>query len=156
MDSSTDSLRAFFPALNASLNALAALLLLYGFVLIRRRQFEAHRKVMITAFSVSTLFLVSYLYYHLSYPPNRFGGQGALKTFYLLLLASHVILAAVITPLVLRLLWLGSKASFAKHARLARIVWPLWMYTSVTGVLIYFLLYQWYPVPPVFVGVSNP
>lgn len=135
---------AFFPALNASLNALAAVLLLAGYLLIRRGQRAAHERVMSAAFTVSAVFLASYLYYHFNYASGRFGGTGPVRTFYFAMLISHVLLATLMVPFILRMLWLAKKARYLEHAKLARKVWPVWMYTSVTGVLVYFMLYHWY------------
>lgn len=138
----------FLPALNASLNAVAAVLLLWGFVLIKNGQKERHLKVMWTAFGVSSVFLASYLYYHFNYTSTRFGGQGWIRPVYFTVLISHIILATVMVPFILRLLYLAQTGSFAGHSRLARIVWPVWMYTSVTGVFVYFMLYHWFPGVP--------
>ena len=144
-----------FPLVNACLNAAAAFFLLLGFVWIKRGQREAHRKAMITAFVISAAFLVNYLWYHFHYSSNRFGGTGLIRPLYFGMLISHIVLAVVIVPLILKLLWLASKQNYAKHARLGRWVWPLWMYTSVTGVLVYLMLYQWYPSPPSQHAVSE-
>jgi putative membrane protein len=140
---------SFFPALNASLNGLAALLLLWGFVLIKKGRREAHEKVMTAAFAVSATFLACYLWYHFHYASNRFGGVGLVRGLYFTMLISHILLATAMVPFILRLLWLGYRGSFSAHARLGRRVWPVWMYTSVTGVLVYFMLYHWFPGVPV-------
>ena len=138
----------FFPALNAGLNAVAALLLLLGFVLIKKGHRETHKKVMTAAFVVSALFLTSYLYYHFNYSANRFAGEGLIRALYFAMLISHIILAVAMVPFILRLLFLGYKDRNVEHARLGRKVWPVWMYTSVTGVLIYWMLYHAYPGAP--------
>ncbi len=138
----------FFPALNACLNAMATLLLLLGYILVKNRRFEAHRKIMWSAFGVSALFLISYLYYHFNFSSNRFAGVGAIRYFYFAMLISHIILAVGILPFILRLLYVAQKGAFEKHKKLARWVWPIWIYNSVTGVLIYFMLYHWYPGVP--------
>jgi putative membrane protein len=133
------------PLVNACLNAMAALFLLIGFFLIRKRNKSAHLRAMLTAFVFSSLFLLSYLWYHTHYASSHFGGEGFVRYFYFGMLISHVLLAVVIVPLAARLLWLAYHESFSRHAQLARVVWPVWMYVSVTGVLIYLMLYQWYP-----------
>ncbi len=136
---------AFLPKLNASLNAIAAFFLVLGFFAIKNQKILWHRIFMSTAFLVSALFLGFYLYYHFNFPSQRFQGQGLIRVFYFSMLLSHVILAVVILPFILRLFFLAFKERFLEHKRLARIIWPLWIYTSVTGVLIYFFLYEWFP-----------
>lgn len=138
----------FLPALNATLNALAAIFLLWGFVLIKKGQRLAHQRVMTLAFGTSAVFLASYLYYHYNFVSNRFGGQGLIRLIYFSILISHVILATLMVPFILRLLYLGYQGSFEKHKKLGRKVWPVWMYTSVTGVVVYFMLYHWFPGAP--------
>jgi len=133
------------PLINAILNGCAGLFLLWGFVLVKQRKLEAHKKVMTVAFLVSAAFLANYLYYHFNYDAIRFGGQGPIRTLYFTILITHVILATLMVPFILRILWLSWKGQFARHAKLARWVWPVWMYVSVTGVLIYLMLYQWFP-----------
>jgi uncharacterized membrane protein YozB (DUF420 family) len=132
------------PAINATLNATSAVLLSLGYYFIRRRAITAHKRCMIGAFATSTLFLISYLIYHL---PGRFGsirftGSGGVRIVYFTILISHTILAAVIVPLVLTTLSRAWKAQFEKHKRIARWTLPLWFYVSVTGVIIYWMLYQ--------------
>ena len=132
-------------ALNASLNGLSAVFLSSGYVLIRRRRIAAHKVCMISAFSVSTAFLVSYVVYHLRVGAVHFQGQGWIRPVYFALLLTHTILAVVIVPLVmLSLIW-GLKRRDEKHRRISKWTWPLWMYVSVTGVVIYLLLYQIFP-----------
>ncbi len=131
----------FFPLLNACLNGLAAVLLLWGFVLIKQRKLEAHGKVMNAAFWTSAAFLASYLYYHFNYSSQKYSGTGWLRTVYFVILISHIFLATLNLPFVLRLFWLAKRGDFVKHRALARWVWPVWIYVSVTGVLIYLLLY---------------
>lgn len=131
----------FFPTLNAILNAIAGLLLLWGYIEVKKGNKEIHKKIMGAAVVVSALFLSSYLYYHFNYQSYRFDGQGIWRPIYFFILASHVILAAVQLPFILRMLWLAWKKEYKKHARLARWVWPAWMYVSVTGVIVYLMLY---------------
>jgi putative membrane protein len=134
----------FFPQLNASLNAIAALFLLLGWVAIKKKSLRVHKFCMGTAFLVSSLFLASYLYYHYHFPSKKFLGEGFWRPLYFTLLISHIILATAILPFILRLLYLALKARFDEHRKMARWVWPLWIYTSVSGVLVYFFLYVWF------------
>ena len=129
---------------NASLNATSALALATGYVFIRRRRARLHRAAMITALSASALFLVFYLTRVAFTGTHEFAGTGAAKTAYLTILFSHMVLAVVIVPLVLRLLWLLRKRRFHDHARLARWTFPIWAYVSVTGLVVYLMLYQIY------------
>ena len=130
------------PALNASLNGTAAVLLAAGFVLIRRRRIRAHLMAMTGAFVVSTLFLVSYVIYHYHAGSRPFTGQGIVRPIYFTLLLTHIVLAAVIVPLALTTLYRAWRGEFARHTRVARWTLPIWLYVSVTGVLIYWLLYH--------------
>ena len=132
------------PALNATLNGLAGLFLLAGFYFIRRRQIARHRAAMISAFAMSTLFLISYLIYHANVGSKPFAGQGPIRTVYFTILISHVLLAAAIVPMALLTLTRGLKRDDARHRRIAKITWPIWMYVSVTGVVIYLMLYRMY------------
>ena len=130
------------PTLNACLNALSAALLVVGWLLIRRRRVAAHRRVMIAAFSTSTLFLISYLVYHAQVGATRFPGSGAVRTAYLVLLASHTVLAAAVPFLAVTSLVLGLRRRDATHRRVSRWTLPIWLYVSVTGVIVYWLLYR--------------
>lgn len=130
------------PELNASLNSLAAVLLIWGYTLIRRRRIEAHRKVMIAAFCVSVAFLVSYLAYHAQVGSVRFQKTGAIRTVYLTILLTHTVLAATVPFLAGISLYRGWKGSFEKHRRIARWTLPIWLYVSVTGVVVYWMLYR--------------
>lgn len=131
-----------FPEVNASLNAASALLLGAGLVFIRRREVALHRACMLAASAASALFLVSYLTYHAVAGVAHFMGQGTVRKVYFVLLTSHTVLAAVIVPMVLRTLFLGLTGNVERHRRLARWTAPLWMYVSVTGVVIYWMLYR--------------
>lgn len=134
---------AALPAVNAALNATSALLLVTGWVAIRRRRIAIHRAAMLGASMVSTLFLVSYVTYHAYAGSRPFTGQGmVLRAVYFPLLISHIVLAAVMVPFVLTTLYRALSGQFARHARLARLTLPLWLYVSVTGVLVYVLLYH--------------
>jgi putative membrane protein len=129
------------PFLNACLNTASALFLTAGFILIRLKKVSLHRACMLSAFALSTLFLASYLYYHAHAGVIRYTGQGFLRAAYFALLTSHSILAAVIVPLILRTLYLAVTVRFEDHRRWARWTLPLWFYVSVTGVVIYEMLY---------------
>lgn len=132
------------PTVNATLNATSAALLVAGLVLIRRRHIQAHRAVMITAVGVSLLFLVSYLTYHAQVGSRRFTGEGWIRPVYFAILISHTLLAAAVVPMAIVTLRRGLRRDDARHRRLARWTWPVWMYVSVTGVVIYVLLYHIY------------
>ena len=137
---------ADLPALNAVLNATSAILLSAGYRFIRRRQITAHKRCMLAACATSALFLMSYLTYHYYVGSMPFRGQGWVRPLYFTLLISHTALAATIVPLAIMTLFRAWKADFRKHARLARWTWPIWMYVSVTGVIIYVMLYQLFPL----------
>ena len=130
------------PAVNATLNALSGILLLTGYVLIRQRRIETHRKVMISAFVTSSLFLVCYVVYHAQVGSVRFTRQGFVRPLYFTILITHVTLAALVLPLAIVTLSRGLGRRFTQHRRIARWTFPIWMYVSVTGVLVYVLLYQ--------------
>ena len=137
----------FFPPLNASLNALSGILLLIAYVHIRNKRIAQHRRFMLAACFTSLAFLACYVTYHyLKHGVvTRFAGTGAIRTFYLAMLTSHTILAITIVPLAILSVINGLKMRVAQHRRVAKWTFPLWMYVSVTGVLVYFFLYQWFP-----------
>lgn len=135
---------AIFPVINATLNGLSAVLLLTGYQFIRRGRMAAHRAVMIAALVSSSLFLTSYLYYHAHVGSVRFQGQGWIRPVYYTILTTHTILAIVILPLVIITLSRALRQRFDKHRAIARWTFPLWLYVSVTGVVIYFMLYHWF------------
>jgi len=141
--------RSRLPAVNATLNALAAVVLGLGYIAIRAGRRERHAFLMRAATLISAAFLACYLYYHFvvtaAVGPTRFAGEGWTRSAYLLLLLSHTLLATLNLPLVLRTLWLAHKERWEAHKRLARWTFPIWMYVSVTGVLVYLALYQWTP-----------
>jgi uncharacterized membrane protein YozB (DUF420 family) len=130
------------PAVNASLNALSGVLLLIGYALIRARKIAQHRAVMIAAFVTSSIFLVCYLVYHAQVGSVRFVRQGFVRPVYFTILITHVTLAATVPVLAIITLSRGLRGQYDKHRRIARWTWPIWMYVSVTGVLVYVLLYQ--------------
>ena len=133
---------SYFPAINATLNGIAALLLVTGKRLIGHRQIEAHKRTMMAAFSTSVVFLVCYLYYHAHAGVLHFAGQGWRRPVYFTLLTSHTLLAVVIVPLILVTLSRGLKHQYAKHVKISPLTFWLWLYVSVTGVVIYYLLYH--------------
>ncbi len=133
---------ADLPGVNATLNASTAVLLVIGHRLIRHGHRAAHRAVMLSAFCLSVLFLVSYVYYHAHAGTTRFAGTGWIRPVYFAILLSHTVLAAAIVPLVLVTLARALRSDFPKHARLARWTLPVWLYVSVTGVVIYGMLYR--------------
>jgi uncharacterized membrane protein YozB (DUF420 family) len=135
---------ALLPAVNATLNATSGVLLTIGYVLIKRRHIDAHRNCMLMAFASSTLFLISYVTYHLHIGSHPFGGQGAVRLIYFSILISHVLLAIVILPLAIVTLTRGLRGQYARHVKIARKTFPIWMYVSVTGVIVYVMLYQLY------------
>ena len=130
------------PTVNACLNGASALLLLAGYLLIRRKNVALHRACMGAAFTLSVLFLVSYLYYHALHGATRFPGAGGARAAYLAILVSHTTLAVAIVPLALRTLTLALRGRFDAHRRIARWTLPLWLYVSVTGVVVYWMLYR--------------
>src|SRR3954468_23235761 len=130
------------PAINASLNAIAGVLLFCGYLLIRARRIAAHRAVMIAAFATSSLFLVCYLIYHAQVGSVPFPRHGMVRPLYFTILITHVVLAATVPPLAIVALTRGLKGRYPQHRRIARWTFPIWLYVAVTGVLVYVLLYQ--------------
>lgn len=140
-----------FPHLNAAMNALSSVFLMAGFYFIMKRDISRHRACMLTASIVSAVFLVSYLSHHalrtyyFGIGPTRFTGTGLSRPIYFTILTSHTVLAAVVGPFVLLTLWRGLKGKFDAHRRIARLVFPVWLYVALTGVAVYLMLYQIYP-----------
>lgn len=132
------------PALNATLNGISAVLLTAGYVCIRRRRRDLHKRCMLAALVASTAFLTSYVIYHANTGSRSFQGQGAVRTVYFAILITHVVLAATILPLALTTTARGLRAQYARHVKVARWTFPLWLYVSVTGVVIYVMLYRLY------------
>lgn len=130
------------PTVNAALNATSAVLLVVGFVLIRGKRVRAHLTVMTSAFVVSTLFLISYVTYHYHVGSRPFTGQGIVRPIYFFLLITHISLAAVIVPFALTTLYRAWRGDFGRHMRIARWTLPIWLYVSVTGVIVYWMLYH--------------
>jgi uncharacterized membrane protein YozB (DUF420 family) len=138
---------AIFPVINASLNGASTVLLLTGRWMISQKRIAAHRVVMLTAMATSTLFLISYVYYHVHVGSVRFQGTGWSRPVYFSILISHVLLAIVIVPMVIITLSRALRERFDRHRAIARWTFPLWLYVSVTGVLVYFMLYHWFAAP---------
>ena len=130
------------PSINAALNATAAVLLFWGYTLIRRKRIGTHRKVMLAAFVTSSLFLICYLVYHAQVGSVRYQRTGLLRTVYLSILATHTILAAAVPPLAILTLSRGLRARYDRHRAIARWTLPIWLYVSVTGVVVYLMLYR--------------
>lgn len=139
------------PTLNASFNALCCVSLVTGLVLIKQKKREAHARAMLAATAFGAAFLVGYVYYHFWVQPvigpTRFHGTGLARPAYFVLLISHVLLAFVNVPLVIVTLRRAQREDWERHRRIARITWPVWFYVSVTGILVYFVLYHWNPAP---------
>jgi protein SCO1/2/putative membrane protein len=133
---------SLLPSVNALLNASAAVLLVWGYLLIRRKRKETHRQVMTAAFVVSCLFLVCYLVYHWQVGTVRFRGTGPLRAIYLSILGTHTVLAAAVPVLAIITLRRGLSARYDRHRRIARWTLPIWLYVSVTGVVVYLMLYH--------------
>jgi uncharacterized membrane protein YozB (DUF420 family) len=136
---------AYFPPLIAGLNGTSAVLLVSGRYMIARGRVAAHRACMVAAVVASALFLACYVYFHVHAGNILFLGQGIWRTIYFVILIPHVTLAIVIVPMVIVTLSRGLRARYDRHRAIARWTFPLWMYVSVTGVLVYFMLYQWFP-----------
>ena len=133
------------PAVNASLNALSGILLFIGWRLILQKRIAQHRAAMLAACGTSVLFLISYLTYHYAAGATKFAGTGYIRPVYFFILITHTILATAILPFVILTVWNGLKMRVPQHRRVARWTLPMWMYVSVTGVLVYFFLYHWFP-----------
>lgn len=140
-----------FPHLNATLNALAGVFLIIGFYFIRTKQIPKHRICMLTACSLSAFFLVCYVTHHairtyyFGLGPTKFTGEGIVRPVYFTILTTHTFLAAIIAPFIIVTLWRALKGKFELHKKLARWVFPIWLYVSITGVIVYLMLYQLFP-----------
>jgi putative membrane protein len=138
---------SMFPALNAALNAASAVLLVSGYAFIRRRHVAGHRACMLAAFVVSVTFLLAYVTYHYLAGSQRFLGRGWIRWVYFPLLSTHVVLAAAMVPFVLTTLYRALRGEFVRHVGVARFTLPVWLYVSITGVVVYVLLYRLAPGP---------
>ncbi len=140
-----------FPHLNATLNALSGVLLIFGFYFIKNKEIQKHRLCMVSAVVSSSIFLICYLIHHsirtyyFGLGPTKFTGEGIIRPIYFTILGTHTILAAVVAPAILFIFYKALKGQFDIHRKFARIVFPVWLYVSVTGVVVYLLLYQLYP-----------
>jgi putative membrane protein len=135
----TSDTLSFMPAVNASFNATAAVLLVVGRLAIRRGNRELHKRLMVSAFAVSGLFLIGYVAYHFVHGDTKY--TGAYRSVYLPLLASHVLLSMAVLPLALAAFWFAVRQQFATHKKVTRVLWPIWLYVSVTGVTVFFFLH---------------
>lgn len=135
----------YLPGLNATLNTLVALSLIAGYYCIRKlRNKGLHQFFMFTAFLLSALFLISYVIYHTVMPSTPYGGEGWMKYLYYFILITHIVLAAIILPMVLYTIYFSTTGNLAKHRKIARITWPLWLYVAITGVVVYFMIAPYY------------
>ena len=138
------------PLLNATLNGISFVMLMAGYACIRRGRLRAHKLLMVSAFCVSVFFLISYLTYHFLGEEKKFGGQGWIRPIYFFILITHVTLAASVPVLATRTLYLALRGRFEKHRQIARVTFPIWVYVSITGVLVYLLLFRLYrPAAPI-------
>lgn len=133
-----------FAAISAMLNTTVSILLIVAFIAVRRKNYVLHKRLMLTAIVLSVLFLVSYIGHHLLAGETKFGGSGALRYFYYFILATHIPLAAIILPFILSTAYRSLTGDYAKHKKIARYTWPLWLYVSITGVLVYLLISPYY------------
>jgi len=135
---------SFLPAVNAAINSTVAILLVVGLVLIKRKNWQAHRNVMLTALGLSALFLVSYVAYHAFAPRTIYGGEGALKNVYYVVLITHVLLSITVLPLALFATFRGLTGQYEKHKKIVRWTFPIWLYVAVSGVVVYVLISPYY------------
>ena len=133
------------PHVIGAVNTLTTVFLIAAFVFVKRRQIEIHRLSMIAAFALGAVFLVCYVTYHLTNPANKFSGEGAVRYLYFFFLITHVLLSLVVLPLVLRAMFYAVTGQFARHRKIARYAYPIWLYVSISGVAVYFLLYHFFP-----------
>jgi len=133
-----------FAAINACINFTVSILLLLGLIAVKAKQFLLHKRIMMTAMVLSALFLVSYIIHHLLADSTVYGGEGGMKTFYYIILISHILLAAIILPFILYTAYRGLTAEYSRHKKIARLTWPIWFYVSVTGVLVYLMISPYY------------
>lgn len=136
----------FLPKLHALLNSLTAIALIVGYRYIRKKNIRFHRFAMTTAFVLSAFFLISYVTYHYQAAPTTYGGTGVLRTIYYFVLITHIVLAAVIVPFVLLSIYFAVSNQIARHRRISKWTFPLWLYVAVTGVVVYFMISPYYPV----------
>lgn len=135
---------SFLPHLNAVLNSATAFSLIAGYVFIKKGNRQYHTTAMITAFALSTLFLVSYVVYHFQAPPTKFGGDGLIRGIYFIILITHIILAAIVVPFVLLSIYFAASKQFIKHRKIVKWTFPIWLYVAVTGVIVYLMISPYY------------
>ena len=133
-----------FAMINAAINSTVSVLLLLGLIAVKNKKYLLHKRIMITAIILSSLFLVSYICHHLFTGETKFGGEGTIRYVYYFILGTHIILAAIILPFILFTAYRSMIGEFAEHKKLARITWPIWFYVAVTGVLVYFMISPYY------------
>lgn len=133
-----------FALINAVINSMVSILLIAGFVTVKQKKYELHKRIMLTAIVLSVLFLVSYIAHHLLTGDTKFGGVGAIRYFYFFILITHIFLAAIILPFILYTAYHSLSGDYAKHKKMVRYTWPLWLYVSITGVLVYLLISPYY------------
>ena len=133
-----------FAKINAIINSAVSLLLIWGLVAVKRKQYATHRKIMIAAIILSCVFLISYICHHLFTGDTKFGGVGGIRYFYFIILITHIVLAAVILPFILYTAYRGLTAEWIRHRKLAKVTWPVWLYVSVSGVLVYLMISPYY------------
>ena len=133
------------PLINACLNFLSATLLVCGFVAVKKKHIDLHKKLMISAFCTSAVFLASYLYYHFTQGHLRFNGEGAVRTIYFIILVPHILLAMAMLPMILMTFFFALRGQVVAHRRIAKWTFPIWLYVSITGVVLYVYMYQLYP-----------
>ena len=133
-----------FAKINAIINSAVSLLLIWGLVTVKRKQYATHRKIMIAAIILSCVFLISYICHHLFTGDTKFGGVGGIRYFYFIILITHIVLAAVILPFILYTAYRGLTAEWIMHRKLAKVTWPVWLYVSVSGVLVYLMISPYY------------
>ncbi len=135
---------SYLPRFHAFLNGSCTLLLIAGYVAVRRKQYNIHRTLMVACFLLSSIFLVSYVVYHSQAPATKFGGEGIIRPIYFTILITHIVLAAAILPLALFTISRSWRGEFAKHKKIARITLPIWIYVTATGVIVYFMIAPYY------------
>jgi len=133
-----------FALFNAILNSTVSILLVWAFIAVRQKNYATHKRLMLIAMVLSVVFLVFYIAHHLMAPETKFGGEGPVRYFYYTILATHIILAAIILPFILFTAYRSATGQYDKHKKLARYTWPLWLYVSITGVLVYILISPYY------------
>ncbi|MBR9859472.1 DUF420 domain-containing protein [bacterium] len=132
------------PLLNALINGTCAILLILSLMAIRKKKIKVHKTLNITTFLLSALFLISYIVFHLFVPSTSFGGEGTIRTVYFIILISHIILAAIILPLILISFWFGLKMDVKRHKKVVRFTYPIWLYVAITGVVVYLMISPYY------------